>query len=249
MTGSTARRLTGRSGSTMRAAWTACAAMLLVLSAYAITRALESGQTRWLALTGTLLGFGFLTKMLQAFLVLPVFALVYLIAGPPRLGRRIWQLLVGGAAVVVAAGWWVAIVMLASSPARITGRLQRNGPGTHPRPVREARVRTQDPLLRGAEPGQLRRRDRRRGADYRLGAEAFHQPDHRRHHRLQPDQPSLVVTSPAQARATAPWQVRPGVTVMLALPGGYVRSRRIASADSPALLRKPTAGLSAMSSA
>ena len=86
--------------------------LLLVIAAYAITRAVESGQTRWLALTGALLGFGFLTKMLQAFLVLPVFALVYLIAGPPRLGRRIWQLLVGGAAVVVAAGWWVAIVML-----------------------------------------------------------------------------------------------------------------------------------------
>ena len=86
--------------------------LLLVLAAYAITRAVESGRTRWLALTGALLGFGFLTKMLQAFLVLPVFALVYLIAGPPRLGRRIWQLLVGGAAVVVAAGWWVGIVML-----------------------------------------------------------------------------------------------------------------------------------------
>ena len=86
--------------------------LLLVLAAYGITRALESGRTRWLALTGALLGFGFLTKMLQAFLVLPVFALVYLIAGPPRLGRRIWQLLVGGAAVVVAAGWWVGIVML-----------------------------------------------------------------------------------------------------------------------------------------
>ena len=65
------------------------------LAAYAITRAVESGRTRWLVLTGALLGFGFLTKMLQAFLVLPVFALVYLIAGPPRLGRRIWQLLVG----------------------------------------------------------------------------------------------------------------------------------------------------------
>ena len=86
--------------------------LLLVLAAYAITRALESGRTRWLALTGALLGFGFLTKMLQAFLVLPVFALAYLIAGPPRLGRRIWQLIVGGAAVVVAAGWWVGIVML-----------------------------------------------------------------------------------------------------------------------------------------
>ena len=86
--------------------------LLLVLAAYAISRAVESGRTRWLALTGALLGFGFLTKMLQAFLVLPAFALVYLIAGPPRLGRRIRQLLVGGAAVVVAAGWWVAIVML-----------------------------------------------------------------------------------------------------------------------------------------
>jgi 4-amino-4-deoxy-L-arabinose transferase-like glycosyltransferase len=86
--------------------------LLLVLGAYAISRAVESGRTRWLALTGALLGFGFLTKMLQAFLVLPAFALVYLIAGPPRLGRRIWQLLAGGAAAVVAAGWWVAIVML-----------------------------------------------------------------------------------------------------------------------------------------
>jgi 4-amino-4-deoxy-L-arabinose transferase-like glycosyltransferase len=76
------------------------------------TRALDSGQTRWLALSGALLGFGFLTKMLQAFPALPVFALVYLIAGPPRLGRRIWQLLVSAAAVVVAAGWWVVIVML-----------------------------------------------------------------------------------------------------------------------------------------
>jgi hypothetical protein len=63
-------------------------------------------------LAGALLGFGFLTKMLQAFLVLPGFALVYLVAGPPGLGRRIWQLLAGGAALVVAAGWWVAIVQL-----------------------------------------------------------------------------------------------------------------------------------------
>ncbi|HJY68160.1 MAG TPA: glycosyltransferase family 39 protein, partial [Streptosporangiaceae bacterium] len=53
--------------------------LLLVLAAYAISRAVESGRTRWLALTGALLGFGFLTKMLQAFLVLPVFALAYLI--------------------------------------------------------------------------------------------------------------------------------------------------------------------------
>jgi 4-amino-4-deoxy-L-arabinose transferase-like glycosyltransferase len=86
--------------------------LVMVVAAYATTRALESGRTRWLALAGALLGLGFLTKMLQAFLVLPVFALAYLVAGPPRLGQRIWQLLAGGAALLLAAGWWVALVML-----------------------------------------------------------------------------------------------------------------------------------------
>jgi 4-amino-4-deoxy-L-arabinose transferase-like glycosyltransferase len=44
---------------------------LLVASAYCLVRALENGSTRWLIAVGTLLGFAFLTKMLQAFLVLP----------------------------------------------------------------------------------------------------------------------------------------------------------------------------------
>ncbi len=77
-----------------------------------MTRAIEAGKTRWLVLAGALLGFGFLTKMLQAFLVLPAFALAYLVAGPHGPGRRIRQLLAGGAALVAAAGWWVAAVML-----------------------------------------------------------------------------------------------------------------------------------------
>jgi 4-amino-4-deoxy-L-arabinose transferase-like glycosyltransferase len=84
--------------------------LLMTAAAYATVRATDSGRTRWIVLAGALLGFGFLTKMLQAFLVLPAFALVYLVAGPPRLGRRLWQLLAGGAALLAAAGWWVAIV-------------------------------------------------------------------------------------------------------------------------------------------
>ena len=52
--------------------------LVMTLAAYTITRAVESGLTRWVALTGALLGLGYLTKMLQAFLVLPAFALVYL---------------------------------------------------------------------------------------------------------------------------------------------------------------------------
>src|SRR5262245_27343730 len=86
--------------------------LLLVGAAYAVTRALEAASTRWLVLAGVLVGFGFLTKMLQAFLVLPAFALVYLVAAPTPLRRRIWQVLAAGGAMLVAAGWWVAIVSL-----------------------------------------------------------------------------------------------------------------------------------------
>jgi 4-amino-4-deoxy-L-arabinose transferase-like glycosyltransferase len=86
--------------------------LLMTAAAYATTRAIESGRTRWLVLTGGLLGFAFLTKMLQGFLVVPAFALAYLVAGPPRLGRRLWQLVAGAAALVAGAGWWVAIVEL-----------------------------------------------------------------------------------------------------------------------------------------
>jgi 4-amino-4-deoxy-L-arabinose transferase-like glycosyltransferase len=82
------------------------------LAAYFITRAIESGHTRWVALTGVLLGLGFLGKMLAAFLALPALALAYLLCGPPKLGQRIRQLLVGGGALLVTAGWWVAIVLL-----------------------------------------------------------------------------------------------------------------------------------------
>jgi 4-amino-4-deoxy-L-arabinose transferase-like glycosyltransferase len=82
------------------------------LAAYLIVRAIESGRTRWLALAGVLLGLGFLGKMLAGFLALPALALAYLVCGPARLGRRIWQLLVGGAALLLTAGWWVAIVLL-----------------------------------------------------------------------------------------------------------------------------------------
>ncbi|HEY7177485.1 MAG TPA: glycosyltransferase family 39 protein, partial [Micromonosporaceae bacterium] len=86
--------------------------LLLVAAAYATTRAVEVASPRWLALAGALVGLGFLTKMFQAFLVLPAFALVYLVAAPATFRKRLWHVVVAGAAMVVAAGWWVAIVSL-----------------------------------------------------------------------------------------------------------------------------------------
>jgi 4-amino-4-deoxy-L-arabinose transferase-like glycosyltransferase len=87
--------------------------LLLTGSAYALIRAMESPRAlRWMLLAGALVGFGFLAKMLQAFLVLPGFALAYLLLGPGGQLRRIGHLAAAGAAMVVAAGWWVAIVQL-----------------------------------------------------------------------------------------------------------------------------------------
>lgn len=92
--------------------------LLLVLGAYATVRALERASTGWLALAGALVGFGFLAKQLQAFLVVPAFALVYLAAAPASLRRRVGQLLVAGVAMVAAAGWWVAVVELLPASVR-----------------------------------------------------------------------------------------------------------------------------------
>jgi 4-amino-4-deoxy-L-arabinose transferase-like glycosyltransferase len=86
--------------------------LLLVAGVYGMLRALERGSTWWLVFAGSCVGFGFLTKMLQALLVVPAFALTYLLFAPTGWGRRLIQLLIAGAAVVVSAGWWVAVVEL-----------------------------------------------------------------------------------------------------------------------------------------
>ncbi len=87
-------------------------ALLLAGAPYATMRGLERAQTKWLVLAGALVGFGFITKMMQAFLILPVMAVVYLLAAPTGWWRRVWQVAVMGVSVVVAAGWWVAAVAL-----------------------------------------------------------------------------------------------------------------------------------------
>ncbi|MFB9683939.1 glycosyltransferase family 39 protein [Amycolatopsis plumensis] len=86
--------------------------LLLVAGAYCVVRALDHASTKWLVLAGVAIGLGFLDKMLQAFLVLPAFVLVYAVAAPTSLGRRIGQLLAAAGAVLVSAGWWIAAVAL-----------------------------------------------------------------------------------------------------------------------------------------
>jgi 4-amino-4-deoxy-L-arabinose transferase-like glycosyltransferase len=92
--------------------------LLLLAAAWALWSALERGSTWMLVGCGVLVGFAFLAKMLEALVVLPAFALVYLVCAPPKLGRRLLQVLVAGVALVVSGGWWVAIVELWPSATR-----------------------------------------------------------------------------------------------------------------------------------
>ena len=86
--------------------------LLLVGATAATLRALEGNGGRWLLLAGSLVGFAFLTKMLQAFLVLPALVLVYLVAANVPFLKRVQHLLGALAALVLSAGWWVALVSL-----------------------------------------------------------------------------------------------------------------------------------------
>lgn len=92
--------------------------LLLVAAAYCAVRATENGSGRWLALAGVALGFGFLTKMMQAFLVLPAFGLVFLVAAPIGFWRRVGKLLAAFAAMIVSGGWFVLLVSLWPSNSR-----------------------------------------------------------------------------------------------------------------------------------
>jgi 4-amino-4-deoxy-L-arabinose transferase-like glycosyltransferase len=86
--------------------------LLLVISGYYFSLALESGKTKWLLGVGVALGLAFISKMLQGLIILPIYAIVYLWLGKPAFWIRVKQVLWGGLALVLAGGWWPLIVGL-----------------------------------------------------------------------------------------------------------------------------------------
>ncbi len=88
--------------------------LLLVVATFAVARALEHERLRWIVLAAVAVGFAFLTKSLQAFLVLPGFVVAVLVYSR----RRVTMLLSAAAAMLVAGGWWVAVVELVPESAR-----------------------------------------------------------------------------------------------------------------------------------
>ncbi len=87
-----------------------------VAALWCTVRALETGRTKWLVLTGVCVGLGFETKMGVALLVVPGIALAWMWS---RWGetwgarlRAFRQLLAGGAAMVAVGGAWPLLITL-----------------------------------------------------------------------------------------------------------------------------------------
>ncbi|GGY34641.1 ArnT family glycosyltransferase [Streptomyces anulatus] len=93
-------------------------ALLMTVTVWCVLRALEQGRTTWLLWAGAAVGFAFLTKTLQAFLILPPLAVLYAVCAPVPVRKRLGQLAVSTLTMVVAGGWWVAIVELMPASSR-----------------------------------------------------------------------------------------------------------------------------------
>ncbi|GCB43302.1 glycosyltransferase family 39 protein [Streptomyces sp. NL15-2K] len=88
--------------------------LFLVSAAYALTRALQTDSGRrstwWLCASGFLIGCGFLTKMMAAWMVLPALAAAWLVGATGTWLVRVGRLLIAGAVCAVSSLWWVAMV-------------------------------------------------------------------------------------------------------------------------------------------
>jgi len=86
-----------------------CLLLVLLLAAWALTRAAEAGSRRCLLLAMALLGVAFNVKMLAAFVVLPTIALVYFLGAPVGLRRRLLDMTLAGLVLALVSVSWVAV--------------------------------------------------------------------------------------------------------------------------------------------
>lgn len=90
----------------------------MMAASYFTVRAAEHAGRGWLALAGVAIGLGFLTKMMQAFLVLPALVVAYWFAAPASWKKKILDLLVAFVAMIASFGWYLAAVELTPSSLR-----------------------------------------------------------------------------------------------------------------------------------
>src|SRR5437660_2573191 len=101
--------------------------LVMLLGAWAVLRAAESGKLRWLLLCALFVGLGFNIKMLEAYLVVPAYGLLYLLAAPRRLRVRIAHLALAALLMLtISLSWAVAVDLTPASSRPYVGSSQNN---------------------------------------------------------------------------------------------------------------------------
>lgn len=105
--------------------------LTLLLTAWALLRANETGRLRWLLLAAALVGFGFNIKMLAAYLALPAFGLVYLVGSRPGAPWAWWRrlgygVLAGVVLLVTSFAWAIAVDLTPADARPYVGGSQTN---------------------------------------------------------------------------------------------------------------------------
>jgi 4-amino-4-deoxy-L-arabinose transferase-like glycosyltransferase len=102
-------------------------ALTLLLGAWAVLRAAETGRLRWLLLSAVIVGIGFNIKMMEAYLVVPAFGLLYLLAAPKSLWKRIGHLALALIVLLtVSFSWALAVDLTPASQRPYVGSTQDN---------------------------------------------------------------------------------------------------------------------------
>ncbi|MEW6349754.1 MAG: glycosyltransferase family 39 protein [Thermodesulfobacteriota bacterium] len=104
-----------------------CLVLVLLLAAWAFITAAERGSRGLLLLSMALIGLAFNVKMLAAYVVLPTFALVYVLGAPLTLRRRLGDLAISSVVLVAVSMIWVLMYDLTPPEHRpFAGTTKRN---------------------------------------------------------------------------------------------------------------------------
>lgn len=101
--------------------------LVVLLAAWAVLKAAETGRLGWLLLGAFLVGLGFNVKMLEAYLVLPALYLLYLVASPRRWWMRVGHLALATVVLLaVSLSWAVAVDLTPASQRPYVGSTTDN---------------------------------------------------------------------------------------------------------------------------
>ena len=102
-------------------------ALVLLLAAWAVIFACETGKLRWLLLSGVFVGLGFNIKMAEAYLVVPALGMAYLLCAPCKIWTRIWHLLLAVLVMLaISLSWPLAVDLTPPLQRPYVGSTQTN---------------------------------------------------------------------------------------------------------------------------